>query len=117
MSRFSQSLFSSIKKTKTTFASLSRYLALFNILLFVLCSSLAVTYVVQVNRSATVGYHLRDLDKEISQLELANQQMQTKISEIRSMENVAAKVPMLGMVEAVTPTYLPGYASTVSMNR
>ncbi|MFH1089851.1 MAG: hypothetical protein V1716_05520 [Candidatus Uhrbacteria bacterium] len=117
MSRFSQTLFSSIRKTNKAVAFLSRHMVVLNLTLFVLTTTLALTYVVQVNSSANKGYQIRELEVAINQLELNNQSMQVKIAETRSMENVAAKVPMLGMVPASTPVYLSGYPATVSMNR
>lgn len=71
---------------------------------------------VQVNGSSTKGYQIRELENSIDQLKLGNQSMRVKIAETRSMENVAAKVPMLGMVKAEAPQYISGYPSTVSMN-
>ncbi|KKU08978.1 MAG: hypothetical protein UX09_C0007G0004 [Candidatus Uhrbacteria bacterium GW2011_GWE2_45_35] len=88
-----------------------------NLCLFLVVVSCSLVYVVQVNTSATKGYQIRDLETAINQLQLDNQSMQVKISEIRSMKNIAAKVPMLGMVKAETPVYLSSFPSTVSLNR
>lgn len=117
MSKFSQTLFSSVRKTKKAAAFLSRYLVVVNLILFVAAIILSFGFVVRVNFSTTNGYRLQELETSINQLELENQVMQVKTAEFRSMENVAAKVPMLGMVKAETPQYISGYPSTVSMNR
>lgn len=98
-------------------AFLSRHLSAVNLIVFVITAATALTFVVQVNGSATKGYQIRELETAINQLELDNQAMQVKIAETRSMENIAAKVPMLGMVQATTPQYISGSPSTVSMNR
>lgn len=117
MSRFSQTLFSSVRKTRNTVAFLSRHMVAVNLVLAVLTVGMALTYVVQVNTLATKGYQIRELENSIDKLKLSNQTMQIKIAETRSMENIAAKVPMLGMVKAGTPQYVSGSPATVSMNR
>jgi|GEM_PF-3071177 cell division protein FtsL len=117
MSRFTQTLFTSVKKTKTVAAFLARNVMWVNLTLFVMVVSCSLAYVVRVNTSATKGYQIRDLENAISRLQLENQSMQVKIAEVRSMENVAAKVPMLGMTKAEAPVYLSGYPATVSLNR
>jgi len=96
---------------------LSRHMVTVNLVLFVFTTTVAMSYVVQVNASATKGYQIRELQNSIDQLKLSNQSVQVKIAETRSMENIAAKVPMLGMVKAGTPQYISGSPATVSMNR
>lgn len=117
MSKFSQTLFSSVKKTKNVAAFLSRNLVVVNLLLFVLTVSMAASYIVQVNRSATKGYQIRELENSINQLELDNQTMKVKIAEAKSMENISAKVPMLGMIKVETQQYVSGGSAVVSLNR
>jgi hypothetical protein len=118
MSRFSQTMFSSVRHTRHLMNFLWRHVAVVNCCLFVVSVSLALTYVVQVNRSATNGYRIRDLETAINQMELDNQNMQVKLAEVRSTQNVSSKVPMLGMVKANTqPVFLNSQASAVSMNR
>ncbi|MFH1252865.1 MAG: hypothetical protein V1664_00840 [Candidatus Uhrbacteria bacterium] len=118
MSRFSQTLFSSVRQTRHLANFMWRHMAVVNCCLFVISLSLSLTYVVQVNRSATNGYQIRDLETTINQLELANQNFQIKLAETRSAETVAMKVPMLGMVKTKTPpVFLNNQASTVSLNR
>jgi hypothetical protein len=86
-----------------------------NLFLFVLTVALAAAFVVQVNFSTTKGYRLRELENSISRLKLDNQVSQARTAEIRSMENITAKVPMLGMVKAGTPEYVSS-SPAVSMN-
>lgn len=117
MSRFSQTIFSSVRKTRTAAAFLSRNVMWVNLVLFLMVISCSLAYVVKVNASATKGYQIRELETVISQLKLDNQAMQVKIAEVRSMDNIAAKVPMLGMVKAETPQYVSSGPATVSLNR
>lgn len=118
MPRFSQTLFFSIRQTRRLADFLWRYLAVINCGLFVVSFSLALIYVVQVNRASINGYRLRDLETAISQLELENQNLQIKLAETSSAENVSIKVPMLGMVKTkIPPIFLSTQASTVSLNR
>lgn len=98
-------------------AFLSRNVMLVNLILFLAVISCSLAYVVRVNVSATKGYKIRELENAISQLKLDNQAMQVKIAEVRSMDNITAKVPMLGMVKAETPQYVSGMPATVSLNR
>jgi len=117
MSRFSQTLFSSVRKTRNAVNFLSQHLPVVNIVVFTITVTAALTFIVQVNGSATKGYQIRELETVVNQLELDNQAMQVKIAETRSVENVSAKVPMLGMVKAETPQYISGSPATVSLNR
>jgi hypothetical protein len=88
-----------------------------NLCLFVLAATVTASYIIQVNHSATKGYQIRELENAINQLELDSQAMQVRIAEVKSMENISAKVPMLGMAKAETTIYLSAYPETVSLNR
>jgi hypothetical protein len=111
-------MFSSIRQTRHLLSFFQKHLAMVNCCIFIFSVFLAMTYVVQVNSSATNGYRLRDLENSINQLTLDNQNLQIKLAEIRSVENVSSKVPMLGLVKAKTsPIFLSNQAPTVSLNR
>ncbi len=117
MSKFSQTLFSSIRKTRTAVAAVGHNVVRLNLLLLGVMLIVSVMYIVQVNRAATKGYHIRDLETRINTLQLENQKMEVAIAESRSLDTVSKKVPMLGLVKAPTPNYLSGSVPTMSFNR
>lgn len=117
MSKFSQTLFSSFRKTRTAVAAAGHNIAALNLILLGLILAVSVIYIAQVNGSATKGYHMRDLETRISSLQLENQKMEVAIAQSRSLETVSKKVPMLGLVQAPSPAYVSGGVSAVSFNR
>lgn len=116
MSKFSQTMFSSARATRTLIATLGRQVVLLNVLVLGLSLALVLLYIVQVNRATTKGYMMRDLETRISELTLQNQKWEIQATEARSMAAISEKVPMLGLVKAETPTYVSP-TDTVSFNR
>ena len=117
MSRFSQNLFSSVRRTRTLVSALGRNVFSLNLLLIALIATLAVFYIVQVNRTVTEGYRIRDLETMIGALQLDTRNLEIQLAEARSMDAVSRKVPMLGLVKASMPTYLDGTNSAMTLNR
>jgi len=63
-------------------------------------------YLFEVNYSATKGYEIRQLQKDISAEKLANEKLQLQIIELRSMADLNDKISKLGMVDAGMPKYI-----------
>ncbi len=63
-------------------------------------------YIWQVNVSATQGYTIRDLNKEIETIQHENEQLQNKVSSLQSVESVAQRVQMLGLVKVDDVKYI-----------
>lgn len=69
---------------------------------------IGVTYLMQTNVAATKGYKIKDLEKQINQLEERNTKLNLKYIELQSMASVIEQVPGLNLVpsenvEVITP--------------
>lgn len=59
------------------------------IILVWLISFLFIYYLWTVNANATLGYNIRDLDIQISQLKTQKEIIETKIDKIKSLDNIS----------------------------
>jgi len=91
-----------------------QHVSLLNLFSFILLIVLCFSYIVQVNRSVTKGYQMRELEAQISDLSLQNQQLEMTTQQAQSLTNVSRAVKMMGLVDAGQPTYIalenPSYA-------
>lgn len=78
-----------------------RYIGLLSCLL-----TIGATYLVQVNSLATKGYHIRDLEKRITQLEAQAADLQSQTLALQSMEALKQRVALLPMVPVGALEYL-----------
>jgi cell division protein FtsL len=67
-----------------------------------------VTYLMQTNIAATKGYKIKDLEKNINELQERNKKLNLKYIELQSMANVIDSVSDLNLVatdniEVITP--------------
>ena len=67
-----------------------------------------ISYLMQINVTATKGYQIKELEKQISQLTENNKKLNLKHIELQSMANVIEQVPSLNLVvteniETITP--------------
>jgi len=98
-------------------SALGRNVFSMNLALMMLIAMLAVMYIVQVNRTVTKGYRIRDLETMIGALQLDTKNLEIQLAEARSMDAVSRKVPMLGLVKASAPVYLDASAMAMTLNR
>jgi cell division protein FtsL len=71
------------------------------------CAALAgAMYIWQVNISATQGYAISDLNNEITVLQQQNEQLEHKVSSLKSVESVTTRVQMLGLVKINDVRYI-----------
>ncbi|EKD33445.1 MAG: hypothetical protein ACD_76C00028G0001 [uncultured bacterium] len=77
---------------------------------------LGFMYIIQINISATKGFAIRDLEKRISTSKLENEQLESKLAELQSMDNIASKVSMLGMVPVDRIDYYSSVSSSFALN-
>ena len=114
MTRFNQHMQTNSARAKTAVAFVDRHMTTLNVAGLVLVAIVAVLYIVQVNRTVTHGYAIRELESEIHELTLDNQQLEVDARAAQSLDRVTRSVKMLGLVEAGTPRYLtsgePSYA-------
>ncbi len=105
MSKFSQTMFSSLARSRSAVASLWHHTVWLNVIVLFLTVGVAMLYIVQINHAATKGYRMRDLENEISRLDRENQKLEVAATEARSLSSISQKVHMLGLVKADTPVY------------
>ena len=80
----------------------------------ILWSSLGVTaivllvgvYVVQMAESTRQGYQLRDLEREVSALDLEHEQLSVELAQKKSLSTVSERMKILGFVPSHDTLYL-----------
>ncbi len=116
MSPFAQASFvghtSPLVKSHSFRAWISVHTILLNSLSFALLVIVGMTYIITVNNTASKGYAIRDLEMNIHQLSIANQELQSKTQEAKSLQNITHAVKMIGMVKVEQPTYVDAKAPT-----
>tara|TARA_Y100000031_G_C8130637_1_gene342724 strand:- start:273 stop:548 length:276 start_codon:yes stop_codon:yes gene_type:complete len=90
-------------------------MAVINIVILALVLLIGFAYIVQVNRSTTKGYQIRDLETRIEQLGIENQRLEIEVAGNRSVAAVDERVKMLGMVPTETPDYVSAGTPTVAL--
>ncbi|KKR84032.1 MAG: hypothetical protein UU31_C0011G0010 [Candidatus Uhrbacteria bacterium GW2011_GWA2_41_10] len=110
-------MFSSVRRTRSFFAAIGQHIVSLNVACLGCMVLLILLSIIQVNRAATKGYQIRELEKHISQLKLETQVLETTAAEQRSMETVHRKVQMLGMVKTDQTHYVGSDAAALSFHR
>ena len=88
----------------------------FRMLLLTATVMLGVLYIWQVNRAATAGYTMRDLESAIYELELEQERLDLHVAQLQSVDSVTERVQMLGLTQVQNIHYLTGDGS-VAINR
>ena len=86
---------------------------------YVVCGCMILTgalYIWQVNVSTSQGYVMRDIEKNIENLEHENEQLQQQIASLRSVDSVMTRTQMLGLVPLEEVFYMPSDES-MAVNR
>ena len=76
------------------------------VLLFATTLIIGVLYIWQVNVSATRGFAMRDLDREIETLGTENDRLQMEVANLQSIDSVTTRVQMLGLVKVNSIDYV-----------
>ena len=82
------------------------HLVAFNVVSLAVVLVLLSLYIVQVNRSVTAGYQMRELESQISALTLEQQKLEISVRQSQSLEQVSHAVKMIGLVQAGRPEYV-----------
>ena len=106
-----------LSRTKTYVASLNQHLAVINLAIFTLILVVGFMYIIQVNRSTTKGYQIRDLETRIEQLGIENQRLEIEAAQNRSMAAIDTKVQMLNMKPVEKVEYVSASRPTVALNQ
>lgn len=117
MAPFSQHFISSLRKTKNITQVFKVNVSAINMVVFGMVILFAFMYIVQVNHTTTKGYHIRDLEVRISELERTNKKFELLAQEAGSMDRVSRSVKMLGMVKSDIPQFVTGGTASVVVNR
>lgn len=66
----------------------------------------SLLYILQVNSIASQGFKIRDLKKQINELENRNKTLQVNISNLKSIGNLQSKTETFNMVKAQSIEYV-----------
>ena len=69
-----------------------------NILVAVALASLVIIYVVQVNRAASRGFQLRNVEKKVDALHIEVTDLEDKVATLSSVQSMSARADALGFV-------------------
>ena len=72
----------------------------------VVCVIFAGIYLYFINNSATKGYQMRQIEKEISDLQKENEQLKIREAELKSLYQIEASSKELNMAETVQVGYI-----------
>ncbi|MBI5370361.1 hypothetical protein HZA85_04210 [Candidatus Uhrbacteria bacterium] len=89
--------------------------AWFNVASLIVLISLCIGYVVQVNRTVSQGYQMRELETRINDLTITNQKMEVATQQAQSLDNIARATKMIGLVKAERPVYVQAGAPSYAM--
>ncbi len=92
-------------------------LPVLNAISFVLVVIVGVAYIAQANHSSTKGFEMKDLQKSIGKLSVANEQLEYQVAQAQSVDHVATNLKMLGMVPVGSISYTTVGGSSVAVNR
>lgn len=105
-----------MKNPITTFKTLASAGNWLSRLLIATTVLLGISYIWQVNISATAGYAMRDLDREIATLEHDNERLELEVSRLRSVDSVTNRIQMLGLVPVEQVHYVIAGDSNLALN-
>ncbi|MDP3964120.1 MAG: hypothetical protein Q8Q20_00465 [bacterium] len=88
-----------------------------NLLLFIAILVLGAAYLVQVNRTATSGFAVEDLDSEIGQLQESHRKLELQVAELQSLQRIKAASDRLDLVATTAPIYLQASAGVVAIEK
>ncbi len=78
---------------------------------------IGVLYIWQVNLSATRGFAMRDLDRQVEDMGIQNERNLLEVARLRSVDSVSKRVQMLGLVEVDVADYIDAGDSAVAVNK
>ncbi len=63
-------------------------------------------YIWQVNLAATAGFTMRDIERDIEEVKMEQKRLDMEVARLQSVESVASRVTMLGLVPAGEVEYI-----------
>lgn len=92
-------------------------LPVLNVVSFVMVVIVGLGFIAQVNHSSSKGFQMKDLQKQMNQLTVANEQLEYQVAQAQSVDHVATHLKMLGMVPVKSVAYTSVGGSSVAVNR
>ena len=85
-------------------SKVSKLTIVFVLIGFIFCAG--IMYIFQVNKLATMGYEIREKEKQIGELKKKNETLQIKAAELRSMQSLEADSGGVRMEKPTSVTYI-----------
>ncbi|MDD5566856.1 MAG: hypothetical protein PHH01_01550 [Patescibacteria group bacterium] len=104
-------------KRPSLFQCLSQKPKTLNIALLVLIIVLGLAYLVQVNRTATSGFAIDSLNKDIKDLQESSQKMELQVADLQSLQKIQAATERLQLVARTKLEYLEPTQGAVALER
>ncbi|MBU1890752.1 hypothetical protein KJ782_04675 [Patescibacteria group bacterium] len=88
-----------------------------SVLFFAAIILLGATYLVQVNRTATSGFAVNDLNRKISELKENNQKLELEIADLQSLQNIQESSERLKLVAHTKLEYIQPSEGVVALEQ
>lgn len=76
-----------------------------------------LAFIAQVNHASSQGFEMKDLQKSIRTLSIANEQLEYQVAQAQSVDHVSTSLKMLGMVPVGSVAYTSVGGASVAVNR
>jgi len=87
----------------------------YKIWLMIACAVFGLAYVLQVSSVSNRGFKINNLEKQISALKTANQELELQAASVQSLESLNNKIQKLNMVMPEKIEYLRPIGSDVAL--
>jgi cell division protein FtsL len=117
MTKFIITKFRDTDRTKNTTSSVAAFTqwGRLNIILLLLITFVAISYLYYINQTATGGFDIKGMENRIEQLNKDNKQLEVKAAAIQSLSVIEQSSAQAGMVATTKIEYLPAVGSSVAV--
>lgn len=87
----------------------------FSVLIFIIIFTIGIFYLGQVNKLATLGFRLHELENKAGELERVNRNIELKIISLQSMDRLKSLAEVLNLVKVDKIEYIDKAAELAAM--
>ncbi len=88
-----------------------------NIIFLTLVIILAAAYLIQVNQTATSGFVVKDMNREISELRVINEKLGLEAAELQSLKYINDATERLRLIAQSKPEYIQTGGGPVALEK
>lgn len=88
-----------------------------NVILFGLILVLGICYLFQINKTATSGFTVKDLNNELADLQESQQKIQLQIADLQSLQHIQLATDRLKLSAQTRLQYINNTTGTVALEK